>query len=569
MSRAAVESGLARVWVLLVALIAGASGACGSQPKRLASSAPARPTAGGQSAQVANGFARWEYYFNRNAIAGSVAVGENYVALTEAGHLLRFDRKTFALTGQLLFAHPASAVGAWRGASVAVGFAQGVVSALDGETLTLTPLDTVPGRPVWLGRGPEAQLVIVYARNDAPERAGSPPLARHYLRVAGSKADIALPLATTFFIDSASRLWLGSDHGEWGGDIHVVDLERSNVADVPDGGRNVYGFAEPKPGEVWAHGGMVHMGMYQSYVTRLTPKPSRTALFETSEFLLLRNAKNERWLAAPHPHSPIVKIVQLEPEKLLLVGYGEVFETDTTLKNFRLVAKPVLHVSPGRPDAVGSYPAVRATHVEGDGIVLATAREGYVALTNGTLSPHALPNQMGCSADRLYATHDTLIVFQLPSCVRTSNVWRDVQIASWIDDAEDPPPAPDSDEAFIKAKAAGLLVDSCAALDPQLPQLLAREQLESRVQHCARDSDGRWWLAGEGLWFVTAGQHPIAVHPSLPFLTDTTIRNIVTFDHHLGLALGARGLAILDLNDLKPLASPFTSLPSTWTEHGP
>lgn len=568
MSRAPVESGLARVCLFLVALMAGASGACGSQPLRLATSASVRPGAEGKPAEIPNGFARWEYYFNRNAIAGSVAVGEDFIALTEAGHLLRFDRKTFELTGQLLLAHPATAVGPWRGASVAVAFADGVVSALDSETLKLTPLDTVPGRPVWLGRDPKAELVIVYARNDAPERAGSPPSVQHYLRVPGSKHDIAVPLATTFFIDSASRLWLGSDHGEWGGAIHVVDLERSNVADVPDGGRNVYGFAEPKPGEVWAHGGTVHLGMYHSYVTRLTPTLSRRALFETSELMLLRNAKNERWLAAPHPHSPIVKIVQLGPEKLLLVGYGEVFETDTTLKTFRLVAKPVLHVSPGRPDAVGSYPAVRATHVEDHGVVLATAREGYVALANGTLSPHALDNQMGCSANTLYAARDALVVFHMPSCLRTSNVWREVHIRSWIDDDESPPPAPGSDEAFVKAKAAGRFVDSCAALDPQLPQLLAREQLEGRVQHCARDSDGRWWLAGEGLWFVTSGQHPVAVHPSLPFLTDTTIRNIVTFDHHLVLALGARGLAVLDLHDLKPLAIPSNSLPSAWTEHG-
>jgi hypothetical protein len=311
------------------------------------------------------------------------------------------------------------------------------------------------------------------------------------------------------------------------------------------------------------------MGMYQSYVTRLTPKPSRTPLFETSELMFLRNARNERWLAEPHPHSPIVKIVQLEPERLLLVGYGEVFETDPRLKTFRLVAKPVLHVSPGRPDAVGSYPAVRATHVEGDRIVLVTAREGYVTLIAGALSPHALPNQMGCSANAIYASRDTLVVFQMPSCVRTSNVWRDVHIDSWVDDDKEPPPAPGSDEAFVKAKAAGLLVDSCAALDPELPKLLAREQLEGRVQHCARDSDGRWWLAGEGLWFVSPGQHPVAVHPSLPFLTDTTVRNIVAFDHHLGLALGDRGLAILDLNDLEPLATRSTSLPSTWTEHGP
>jgi hypothetical protein len=516
-----------------------------------------------------NNFARWDYYFNRNAIATSAAVGSSLVALTEAGHLLRFDRQTFALTGQLLSAHAASALCAWRDAAVAVGFTGGSVSALDPTSLKLTPIDQVPGRPIWLGVAPGDQLVVVYVLHEPTEDGGSQRRPEHHLRIVGSNQDIKLPLATTFFIDSASRLWLGSDHGEWGGDVQVVNLKTRKIVDVPDGHQNVYGFAEVKPGEVWAHGGLIHMGAVDSYVTRLTPKPSRQPLFEASNMLLFANPTNTRWLAEAHPHSPIVHIVQAAPDRLLLLGYGEIFESDAKLKTFQLVAKTALHVSPGRPDAVGSYPAVRATHADASGLLLATAREGYVSVANGVVVPHTLPGQMSCSPRSVYAGADALIAFDMPSCVWQSNAWRDVKIESWSDDDQDPAPPAGSDEALVKEKVSGLQkanLDACASVDPELPRFLAREHLGGQVQHCARDRTGRFWLAGQGLWFVAPGQPLTAVHASLPFLTDTTIEYVAVSEGRLVLALGSRGLAILNLNDLTPNATATER--AVWNEHG-
>jgi hypothetical protein len=91
--------------------------------------------------------------------------------------------------------------------------------------------------------------------------------------------------------------------------------------------------------------------------------------------------------------NPVTQIVELDRGRVLVFAYGEVSISDLTLKNWRPFARLKLRYQPGRPDAVSSYPAVRAIHVadaQRSRLVLATARDGYVELDPSGLRQHAL-----------------------------------------------------------------------------------------------------------------------------------------------------------------------------------
>src|SRR5262245_56983222 len=76
----------------------------------------------------------WDYHYDRNALTASVGAGAHLVALTEAGHILRFDRGTLALTGEWLSPRIARALGAATDADVVVGFENGQIARLDVAT---------------------------------------------------------------------------------------------------------------------------------------------------------------------------------------------------------------------------------------------------------------------------------------------------------------------------------------------------------------------------------------------------------------------------------------------------
>ena len=117
---------------------------------------------------------------------------------------------------------------------------------------------TVPGIPIWIGKSGRGEAIIVHGRPRLSSWKRQQLYAFH-ARLVPSGRDIRLPLESTMdfgskpvsFADSANRLWLGVDHGEWGGALEVVDLTNGAVSRVSDekwGGSGVYGLAEPNPG---------------------------------------------------------------------------------------------------------------------------------------------------------------------------------------------------------------------------------------------------------------------------------------------------------------------------------
>ena len=222
----------------------------------------------------------YQYYFDRNALASSVLVGSNLVALTQSGHVLRFDKASLALTTELFLSRRARVMGGADATSVLVGFEGGRIARIDVASLSTETITTVPGSPMWVGRSKDEGPVVVFAT----QKIGTGPRWREHenyriwLGARSGSAPLGLPSveraggpAETFFLDSRDRLWHGSDRGEWGGDVEVVDLHSGEVRHLPDaewGGYGVYGFTESGRGTVLAFGGVTHMGLLESFVTR-------------------------------------------------------------------------------------------------------------------------------------------------------------------------------------------------------------------------------------------------------------------------------------------------------------
>lgn len=226
--------------------------------------------------------------------------------------------------------------------------------------------------------------------------------------------------ATTFLLDASGRLWLGADHGEWGGRITRVDLAEGTLKSLkPPPSRHpereaywegVYGFVEQRDGQVWAFGGTTHMGLNRGYLTRVDgaePQP------------LYRAEPSLEPEAAPVPDRPALPITHVVEEDggLLVFSFSDVFRVDRELKTWKKVATLEIQYRWGRPDAVGSYPSLRIVHPpirQGEPYVLATVADGYVFLDGTKATSRGLPGQLGASGVyRVANTEEGTLLFDL------------------------------------------------------------------------------------------------------------------------------------------------------------
>jgi hypothetical protein len=109
----------------------------------------------------------WEYHYDRNALIASRIVGSKVLAVAEAGHVLRFDAQTLALTGEKLSSRSVVALGPAPDGGSLVGLASGQVARLDPDTLSIDPIATVPGEPMWIGAAhSKRQTIVVYGNRE-------------------------------------------------------------------------------------------------------------------------------------------------------------------------------------------------------------------------------------------------------------------------------------------------------------------------------------------------------------------------------------------------------------------
>lgn len=382
--------------------------ACSAAPRLTASSAPAvvarMPDAKVDATQPDPNDGRSDhtgvearYIFDRNRLQDSRRVGRFLMALTDSGHLLRFDAATFALVGERVARRRVTCLGPEEEGGLLAALDDGTIVRINAETFLAERVGKVPGRPVWLGQRPSTHgLVVAYGH--VPERFygyGRSPQEIRIIDLTSGRTWKPNRNAqtggepTTFLLDRHDRLWVGTDHGEWGGRLEVIDLQTGLARDVPsrDGWSGVFGLVELSNGQVWAYGGTAHLFCTGAFITRVDGGAARR-LYDVP-FCQGQGRRPEPRKSA----NPVTQIVELDRGRVLIFAYGEVSISDLSLKNWRPFTRLKLRYQPGRPDTVSSYPAVRAIHVvdaQRPRLVLATARDGYAELDPSGLHQHAL-----------------------------------------------------------------------------------------------------------------------------------------------------------------------------------
>jgi len=368
-------------------------------------STPARPVA-----PVAGGGFVVEHRYDRNALVASAVAGRYVVALTEAGSVLRFDRQTMAADGEHWPARRAVALStADEQGTVLVGFSSGHLARFDPARLAQTPVGQVPGQPVFIVRDPgSARVVVLFGKPIAgPYGWARRGLHQYRARALDGAWETPIEEPSTLLVDRRRRLWLGSDHGEFGGGIQLLALSTGRITEIPWGGSGVYGFTERPDGDVWGFGGTSHMGLSSGYIGRVLPgqKPQvlygRELMFGMSEGNPAATA-----LVGKEPVGPISHIVTGVGDRLLVVSEDEVFETDVRMKGWKRLAAPSLDVPGGRPDAVGNYPGIRSITLADGKLLLTTIRDGLATLDpmTGEVRSHRLAGQLAVRPESLVVT---------------------------------------------------------------------------------------------------------------------------------------------------------------------
>lgn len=365
---------------------------------------------------------QYEYHYDRNALLDSREAGDALIALTRAGSLLRFDAKTLKPIGEWFGPVAATSLGRGEGDSVLVGFADGRICRVAPATLALDQVAKVDGGVRWVGWSPGG-LVVVAEPTIMREWSDGVHRPTKYSVVHDLASGKVYKLtqkrrdprsgeettfdrqASAFLLDGKRRLWLGDDHGEWGGWCVRIDLGVGTIADVegikdhPDDPTpawdGVYGFVEMPDGQVWAHGGTMHMGFTRGFIRRVDgPKVEPLYLYGNDD----ARKGHEEDEEIPEPGRPYLPITHVLPDrngKLLVFSYSHIDRVDPGLKEWSNAHTLRVHYRPGRPDAGGAYLSIVAIHRLGDRLVFATAVDGYVEVVGDKDVAHTLPGQIG------------------------------------------------------------------------------------------------------------------------------------------------------------------------------
>jgi hypothetical protein len=342
----------------------------------------------------------WQYFYNRNALLASRAVGPYRVALTEAGHLLIFDREQH-LVNELLSRTAASCLGPASPTDVLVGYDDGTIERVGVPDLTRQVVNEGPARVEWIGAssgstGPIA--VFAGAQGKRP-----PPLAQiHYtVRVLNSGVDTLVLPASAFLLDAKGQLWLGSNNGHMGGMLQRLEPESGRVSrlETPRGS-GVYGLAQVGH-EVWAYGGTIHLGTMEAEISRVWPGPPKL-LYGNQTFAVSQPVDLKR-----RPTLPIRNLVS-RGDRVLVFAFNDLFESDRKLADWKWRARPVM--PPVRPDAEQGDLDIRAVDFEDERMILATSFDGLVEHTKGRSVSHALPGQLPVAPRTALGSRDGLLV---------------------------------------------------------------------------------------------------------------------------------------------------------------
>jgi hypothetical protein len=341
------------------------------------------------------------YHFNRNALTRACLMEDAVLALTTSGHLLCFRRETLELERERIMQPAATALATVDGVPF-VGRADGRVFRVD-RALGLTEVARLSGRPAWMGpyHDPQRRRIGLLAAVVTPageEWAERPTLTRigfgavtDTTHLVENGLDPFVGRLSAFLPDRHGRLWLGRDKGEWGGWCGYVDLNKGTVTPVGEfegqTREGAYGFVELPDGQVWAYGGMMHLGSSRASLARV----------DRGKFETLGTFEPGQNQGAGVPQQPPYPITHVLPDPveggLLVLSYSKLFRVDAQLRHWLYLGEVRAHYRWGRADAMGCYPSLRTALIDRGSIVCATALDGLLRVGSGKATSHVIPNQ--------------------------------------------------------------------------------------------------------------------------------------------------------------------------------
>ncbi len=312
-----------------------------------------------------------EYHFDGNAIVDSRFVGERLLALSASGHVLSFDRETFAVRDQKVLRRRATCLGPADKTHMLAGIANGVIVRVAAEDLSLERIADVPGVPRWIGkRSTDGALVVAYQTSQSGEDI--------VIKDEGQGRTYEVGPRPILFLDSGDRLWVAS-----AGKLHVIDLASGAAKEVGFKGRwdGVRGFVELSDRQVWAFGGVERSGEMSSFVIRLAPGAKPVAIYSPTG---KRRAGDDAW-----PTTPITHILEAaEPVGVLVVSDNGVSVVDKSLASW----KPLDPLATGHREDDALH-AVGQAHLANHGILVTLARGGFLEVTPDYTRRHLLDGQ--------------------------------------------------------------------------------------------------------------------------------------------------------------------------------
>lgn len=407
----------------------------------------------------------WEYDYDRNALTASVESGDSLVALTLAGNLLRFDRRTLQLTGEAVFPRRAVVLGKGVGDAILVGFRGGRITELDVGALTVSPAARVQGDLLWLGSCAGRSFSIHDAGYDEDAR---PRILLSVLST-GEQALVGMPRAV--LCDTHHRLWIGSQSG-----TVLLDLNEDSLVARPalmgkTRVNQVRGFLEMPSGETLAFGGGAHMGFGQAVVVLLSGHGASRDLYRTASSDKALYERREE----SAPVAPIEAMAHDGRGGYFAFSFGQVYRCDGGLHSWERIG-----ALPGEsPPADERLLHVVSSLGTGDRILLTTS-DGFVEWRISTAVSHALPGQVSPDAQLLDSWAGGTAVRssprQEPEDGRGSDELRVLRGGIWHDPFDLLPAPPGGDRArYLSARYLSLPDGRAlvvAASEPRPPVIL-------------------------------------------------------------------------------------------------
>jgi hypothetical protein len=388
------------VGIILLAIVA-TSVSC--QQQRSTGAGDARPLVtlvdgGGAAAHAA---------LDANHLIAVERCGDALIALTRAGHLLLFDLETVTLQRQRVCDPEYRCLSRDAGGRIIAARADGRLDVIDPRTLEARNIAKMPGIPVWIGVDRQSGGMIGVLGERVHRYCGETVIEASWVWDVSRDRRYTIPLnlgggaASTFFVDRNGRFWLGSDNGEFGAWAARMDLHSGRFTKVDttalQWAANPFGFFQLKDGTILAYGGLIHFSA-SSYIAKV----DGDRLVPMYDFGLRNEPTDPEFVDTPH--LPVTQVLQApgSPE-LIVLAYSQLFTLDPKRMKWKTVAEINADDTPGRPDAMGSYPAITGVvSIPGRParLIFATELNGLIELKGSEVISHTLDTAGSSTASR-------------------------------------------------------------------------------------------------------------------------------------------------------------------------